>query len=553
MPAVSISPQPKLQFFDANGNPLAGGKLYTYAAGTTTPLASYTDSTGSVANANPVILDSRGEASVWLAASQYKLALYTSANVLVWTVDGLNAGDQATLAALAASGGSNLVGFLQTGASASARTVQAKLRDDASVVDFGAVGNGSTDDTGARDAAIAAFGYAYYPRPTVSFKVTTWSGTGGATSAQQFYANTWEAGEAFANQGTIRVRRNTTTNKDAVFAEHYGTGTGYAVHGISYADTGSGVGGACWGVGAGVVGNKRGSGAGSVGNGVYGAAGIDNGNDQTGVFGLYSGTGTNGTGVAGKNESSGASGVGGFFWRTGGGGAAAYALKNGSGDGQGMIVERKGTGNGDALQIEFDSSGTGQAVTGARKNGSGTTFSLGYLGYFDGTESIGVYGYAPAGGTSQWGGRFDGNTNTTGYGQFGAGVRPTTDNGANCGESGKRWSAVYAVNGTIQTSDANEKQDVAALTAAELRVGARLKALVRKFRFKDAVQLKGDAARIHVGVIAQDVEAAFVAEGLNPERYGVFCKDTITRADGTTFERRGVRYDQVFALVLTAL
>ena len=445
------------------------------------------------------------------------------------------------------------VTFDPAGTGAQARTAQDKLRDEGSVKDYGAIGNGSASDNQARTFALAALKYAFYPTSASFYPVTSWTGTGGATGSVNMHPLTWEADESHGNQGTIRVRRNTSTSKDAVFAEHFGTGTGYAVHGISYANTGSGMGGACWGVGAGVVGNKRGSGAGSVGNGVYGAAGIDNGNDQTGVFGLYSGTGTGGTGVAGKNESSGASGVGGFFWRTGGGGAAAYALKDGAGDGQGVLVERKGSGNGDALQVDFNSSGTGQAVTGVRKNGSGTTFSLGYLGYFDGTESIGVYGYAPAGGTTQWGGRFDGNTNTTGYGQFGGGVRPSTDNGANCGESGRRWSAVYAVNGTIQTSDGNEKQDIVALTAAELRVGVRLKALVRKFRFRDAVQAKGDAARIHIGVIAQDVEAAFKAEALDPDRYGVFCKDTITRADGTTFERRGVRYDQVFAFVVAAL
>jgi hypothetical protein len=154
MPAVSISPQPKLQFFDANGNPLAGGKLYTYAAGTTTPLASYTDSTGNVANTNPVVLDSRGEASVWLAGAQYKLALYTAANVLVWTVDGVNGADQATLATLAASGGSALVGFLQAGTGAIARTAQSKMRDVVSVLDFGAVGDGVADDTAAIQAAI---------------------------------------------------------------------------------------------------------------------------------------------------------------------------------------------------------------------------------------------------------------------------------------------------------------------------------------------------------------------------------------------------------------
>jgi hypothetical protein len=90
MATTSLAPTPKLQFFDANGDPLAGGLLYTYAAGTTTPLATYTDSTGNFANTNPIVLDSRGEANVWLSGAIYKFALYTSAGVLIWTVDNIN-------------------------------------------------------------------------------------------------------------------------------------------------------------------------------------------------------------------------------------------------------------------------------------------------------------------------------------------------------------------------------------------------------------------------------------------------------------------------------
>ena len=90
MATTSLSPTPKLQFFDLNGAPLSGGLLYTYAAGTTTPLASYTDSTGLIANTNPIVLDSRGEANVWLSGAIYKFALYTSAGVLIWTVDNIN-------------------------------------------------------------------------------------------------------------------------------------------------------------------------------------------------------------------------------------------------------------------------------------------------------------------------------------------------------------------------------------------------------------------------------------------------------------------------------
>ena len=79
-----------MQFFTAAGVPLVGGKLYTYASGTTVPLATYTDSTGNTANANPIILDSRGEASVWFGPSRYTLVLKDSLDNLIWTADGVN-------------------------------------------------------------------------------------------------------------------------------------------------------------------------------------------------------------------------------------------------------------------------------------------------------------------------------------------------------------------------------------------------------------------------------------------------------------------------------
>jgi len=62
---ASLSPSAKQQFFNA-GSPAAGCFLYTYATGTTTPLATYTDKAGSVANTNPIVLDARGEAIIYL-------------------------------------------------------------------------------------------------------------------------------------------------------------------------------------------------------------------------------------------------------------------------------------------------------------------------------------------------------------------------------------------------------------------------------------------------------------------------------------------------------
>jgi hypothetical protein len=94
--SVSLSPYAGAgaQFFDNNGNPLAGGLIYTYAAGTTTPAATYTSSTGGTANANPIVLDSAGRtpAQIWLTAgSSYKFVLQTSLGTLIKTDDNIYA------------------------------------------------------------------------------------------------------------------------------------------------------------------------------------------------------------------------------------------------------------------------------------------------------------------------------------------------------------------------------------------------------------------------------------------------------------------------------
>jgi hypothetical protein len=181
---ATLSPPPKLQFFDASGVPLVGGKLYSYAAGTTTPLVTYTSESGTVPNTNPVILDSRGEASVWLGSAAYKLKLTTSTDVEIWTVDNIDNITQADLDALeasikayyAASSGATRVGYIQDIVNATARTVESKASDIISLKDFGAVGDGTTDDTTAVNnwitAVIASDGGAGYV-PTGIYRVTS--------------------------------------------------------------------------------------------------------------------------------------------------------------------------------------------------------------------------------------------------------------------------------------------------------------------------------------------------------------------------------------------
>jgi hypothetical protein len=118
--------------------------------------------------------------------------------------------------------------------------------------------------------------------------------------------------------------------------------------------------------------------------------------------------------------------------------------------------------------------------------------------------------------------RFSGTPSALPVNQIG----DTTDNQMDLGNSGTRFDDVYATNGTIQTSDRNEKQDIASLTPTEMLVAARLSTGFKNFRWKDSVAEKGTAARVHSGAIAQDVQDAFTAEGLDAGDYSMFISAT---------------------------
>ena len=128
-----------------------------------------------------------------------------------------------------------------------------------------------------------------------------------------------------------------------------------------------------------------------------------------------------------------------------------------------------------------------------------------------------------------------------------------SDNVLDLGDSNKRFQDIYATNGTIQTSDRNEKQDIEALTDAETRVAVAAKGLLRKFRWQSAVASKGDDARIHFGIIAQDLQDAFTAEGLDAGDYAMFISSTWTDDDGVEQTRLGVRYSELLAFIIAAI
>jgi hypothetical protein len=105
-------------------------------------------------------------------------------------------------------------------------------------------------------------------------------------------------------------------------------------------------------------------------------------------------------------------------------------------------------------------------------------------------------------------------------------LEPSIDNTIDFGRIALRYTDIYATNATINTSDRNEKQDIAELSDAEQSVAVACKGLLRKFRWKDRVADKGDDARIHFGIIAQDLQAAFEVQGLDAGDYAMFISST---------------------------
>ena len=124
-----------------------------------------------------------------------------------------------------------------------------------------------------------------------------------------------------------------------------------------------------------------------------------------------------------------------------------------------------------------------------------------------------------------------------------------SDNTVDCGHPSYRFDNIRATNGTIQTSDQNEKQQIASLTTAEITAAKAISALFKTFKWKDKVESKGNAARIHTGVIAQEVQTAMSNAGLDAADYAFWCSDTWTDDDGNSQTRMGIRYPELLAFV----
>ena len=117
-------------------------------------------------------------------------------------------------------------------------------------------------------------------------------------------------------------------------------------------------------------------------------------------------------------------------------------------------------------------------------------------------------------------------------------LRPAADASYNIGAAGERVGTIFASNGTISTSDAAMKADIGPIPDEWLDAWGRVE--WRRFRFKGGT-------RWHVGLIAQAVEAAFAAKGVDAFEIGLLCRDEVDGPDGTE-ARYGLRYDECFAL-----
>lgn len=132
-----LLPEGKQSFTNGIGLPLVGGKVYTYAAGTNTPQVTYSDAAGTIPNTNPVILDARGEATIFWSGT-YKVVLRDALDVLIWTVDNVvaAASDPTLRADLAGANGGSLVFSTGTGPNAIARSEADRALDAVNVMDY---------------------------------------------------------------------------------------------------------------------------------------------------------------------------------------------------------------------------------------------------------------------------------------------------------------------------------------------------------------------------------------------------------------------------------
>jgi hypothetical protein len=169
--AASVTPNPNIQFLDTSTGaalPCVGCSVYTYAAGTSTPLATYTDSTGMTANSNPIVLDSAGYSTsgIWIKASCYKFVLENASAATVWTQDNVCDNSQLLKTLLAGSTGAAQIGYEASGGAAT--NVAAVLNVTPRASDYSSLAVALTTISAGQTLTVPAGTYAIPTAVTVS-------------------------------------------------------------------------------------------------------------------------------------------------------------------------------------------------------------------------------------------------------------------------------------------------------------------------------------------------------------------------------------------------
>lgn len=133
------------------------------------------------------------------------------------------------------------------------------------------------------------------------------------------------------------------------------------------------------------------------------------------------------------------------------------------------------------------------------------------------------------------------------------------NSGITCGTSSYKWSAIWATNGTIQTSDERVKTEINSIPNSVLDAWEEVQ--WKQFKMKESVEQKGDGARLHTGIIAQQIQSVFNDKNIDPANYGFFCWDkwndseAILDADGNVIleavkadEQYSVRYEEALCI-----